>query len=101
MAPLTFSDLCSAMDAAGVEVRVALHDGAHRVRLVDVRGGRSLDLPVTRGFDAEVLIACCSLALCPQAPLARRWPELVALARAWVEPADVGVSDRVRPERPS
>lgn len=101
MAPLTFSDLCAAMDAAGVEVRVALQDGAHRVRLVDVRGGRSLELAVTRGFDATALVACCSLALCPQAPLARRWPELVALARASVDPADVAVSDRVRPQRPS
>jgi len=54
---------------------------------------------VERGFDAAALVACCSLALCPGYPLARRWPELVLLAEAAIGPPDVGVSGRGRPER--
>ncbi len=98
---LTFSDLCTAMDAAGVEVGVRLADaGGHVIRLVDHRGGRSLELSVRRSFDVEALVICCSLALCPEGALARRWPELVALARLSVDgDHDVGVSDRGRPER--
>lgn len=100
MSRLTFPALCTAMDAAGVEVRVALTaDERHVIRLLDVHGCRSLDLPVARGFDAAALVACCSLALCPEGPIARAWPELVALAELSVEPPDVGVSDRGRPER--
>ena len=39
---LTFSDLCTAMDAAGVEVRVVLtEDERHVVQLVDFSGLRS------------------------------------------------------------
>jgi len=98
---MTFPDLCTAMDAAGVDVRVVLEDGAHRVSLVDFHRLRSLDLPAGRGFDAAAAVACCSLALCPGGPLARQWPELVALAYAAVERGDVGVSlsERVLPER--
>ena len=88
------------MDAAGVEVRVVLtEDERHVVRLLDFHRLRSLDLPVERGFDATALIACCSLALCPASPVARRWPELVALARTAVGAPGVGGSDRGRPER--
>ncbi len=97
---VSFASLCTAMDAAGVEVRVVLaEDDEHVVRLLDFHGVRSLDLPVERGFDAAALIACCSLALCPESPLARRWPELVALARTAVGPPGVGGSDRGRSER--
>ena len=97
---LTFSDLCTAMDAASVEVRVVLtEDERHLVQLVDFGGLRALDLPVDRGFDAAAIVACCSLALCRESPRARDWPELVALAEAAVGPPDVGVSDRGRPER--
>ncbi len=97
---LSFSSFCTAMDVAGVEVRIVLtEEDAHVVRLVDFHGLRWLELPVERGFDATALIACCSLALCPESALARRWPELVALARTAVELPDVGVSDRGRPER--
>ena len=98
---LTFSILCTAMEAAGVEVGVRLaEEGGHLIRLVDHHGCRSLELPVRRSFDAEALVICCSLALCPDGALARRWPELVALARLAVDDDhDVGVSDRGRPER--
>ena len=97
---LTFSDLCSAMDAARVEVRVVLiEDERHVVQLIDFGGLRTLDLPVERGFDAAALIACCSVALCRESPLGRRWPELAALAEAAIGPPDVGVSGRGRPER--
>jgi len=97
---LTFAHLCTAMDAVGVEVRVELTDGErHVVRLVDFHGLRSLDLQVERGFDAAALIACCSLALCPESPLGRQWPELVALAHAAIGSPGVGMSDRGRPER--
>ncbi len=97
---LSFSSFCTAMDAAGIEVSVVLtEDERHVVRLLDFYGLRSLDLPVERGFDATALVACCSLALCPESPLGLRWPELVALARTAVEPPDVGVSDRGCPER--
>ncbi len=90
---LSFSRLCDAMDAAGVEVRVALtDDGRHVIRLVDVHGLRSLDLQADRGFDTAALVACCSLGLCPDGPVARLWPELLALA-------DLAVSGRGRPER--
>ncbi len=79
---MTFPDLCTAMDAAGVEVHVLADErSGHRIRLMDFHRVRSLELPVTRGFDAEVVIACCSLAICPEMDLARQWPELVALAR--------------------
>ncbi len=99
---LTFSNLCTAMDAAGVEVRVVLtEDERHVVRLVDFSGLRSLELPAERGFDAAALIVCCSVALCRESPLGRRWPELAALAEAAIRPPDVGVSDRGRPERRS
>jgi len=85
----SFADLCAAMDAAGIDVRVALSDGRHVIRLVDHRGLRSLGVPVTRGFDREIGVLCCSLALCEDLPglagrgrdLARQWPELAALAR--------------------
>ena len=89
------------MGAAGVEVGLRLTDeGGHLIRLVDHHGCRSLELPVRRSFDAEALVICCSLALCPDGALARRWPELVALARLAVDDDhDVGVSDRGRPER--
>lgn len=97
---LTFSDLYTAMDTAGVEVRVVLSDDErHVVQLVDFGGLRSLDLPVNRGFDAAALVACCSLALCHESPRAREWPELVALAEAAAGAPDVGVSDRGHPER--
>ena len=97
---LSFPSFCTAMDAAGVEVGVVLTEAdRHVVRLLDFHGLRSLDLPVERGFDATALIACCSLALCPGSPLARRWPELVALARATAPTPGVRVSGRVRPER--
>jgi hypothetical protein len=85
----TFADLFEAMDAAGVEVRVAVEGGRPLIRLVDHHGVRSLDVPVSRGFDRQVAAICCSLALCADVPgfagpgvaLARRWPELAALAR--------------------
>ena len=98
---MTFSALCTAMDAAGVEVGVRLaEEGRHVIRLVDHHGCRSLELPVRRSFDIEALVICCSLALCPDGALARRWPELVALARLSVDgDHDVGVSDGGRPER--
>lgn len=97
---LTFADLCTAMDAAGVEVRVVLtEDERHVVSLLDFHGLRSLDLQVQRGFDAAAIVACCSLALCPESRLGRQWPELVMLAATAVEPPDVGVSDSGRPER--
>ncbi len=95
----TFADLCAAMDSAGVDVRVALKGGRHVIRLVDHHGVRSLDVPVRRGFDRETAVLCCSLALCadvrgcsgPGVALARRWPELAALARAGVRgPTDPG-----------
>ena len=97
---LTFYDLCTAMDAAGVEVRVVLTEGErHVVQLVDFSGLRSLDLPADRGFDAAALIACCSVALCRESPLGRRWPELVALAEAAIGSPDVRVSGCGRSER--
>lgn len=78
------------MDAAGVDVRVALRDDHHVIRLRDVAGMRTLEIPVTRSFDAEVTTFCCSLALCGELPecgergarLAREWPELARLAWA-------------------
>jgi hypothetical protein len=87
MAP-TFADLCAAMERDGIEVRVALDGERHVIRLVDHLGLRSLDVPVRLGFDREVGVLCCSLALC-ELPgvggrgrdVARRWPELAALAR--------------------
>jgi hypothetical protein len=86
------------MDPAGVEVSVAApEDYGHVVGLRELHGLRSLELPVERGFDATALRACCSLALCPGSPLAREWPEFVALARTALEAPDVGVSDRGRP----
>lgn len=92
----TFAHLCAAMDVAGVEVHVLLTDeGGHAIRLLDHHRLRSLELPVRRGFDAEALIACCSLAICPTSPRAREWPELVAVAHDF----DLEVSDRGRPER--
>jgi hypothetical protein len=88
MAP-TFLDLCAAMERDGIEVRVALNRERHVIRLVDHHGLRSLDVPVRLGFDREVGVLCCSLALCEDLPggggrgrdVARRWPELAALAR--------------------
>jgi len=90
------------MDAAGVDVGVALTAGRHVIRLVDRHRARSLDVPVRRGFDREVAVLCCSLALCADVPgivgpgneLARQWPELAGLGR-------LRVSGRGRPERPS
>ena len=91
----SFASLCTAMDAAGVEVHILLGEsGRHVIRLVGAT--RSLSVPVTRGFDVDVMVMCCSLALCPESPRSREWPELVALAMQ-----DVGVSDRDRPGRPS
>ena len=95
-----FSALCTAMDAAGIEVGVVLtEDEEHVIRLVDFHGCRSLDVAVTRRFDAAVIVAVCSLALCPESPPARVWPELVALAEALVVPPDAGVSNCDRPEQ--
>lgn len=92
----TFRDLCDAMDAAGVDCRVALDDGRHAVRLIDHHALRALDVPIRRGFDRETRTLCAALAFAAAAPgctgeavaLARRWPELVALGRdhAVVEP---------------
>ncbi len=93
---LSFPTLCTAMEAAGVEVHVELANGAHTIRLVDFHGCRSLAFGVSNGFDVAAIVICCSLGICPEGPVARQWPELVALARASV---DVGVSDRGRPER--
>ena len=97
--PLTFGELCAAMEAAGIDVRVALEGAWHVIRLVDHHGIRSLDVPVRRGFDREVAVLCWSLALCADVPgcagpgvaLAREWPELAALARGGVRgPTDPG-----------
>jgi hypothetical protein len=97
--PPTFAELCAAMERAGIEVRVALAAGRHVIRLLDHHGLRSLDVPVRRDFDREVAVLCCSLALCadvrgcsgPGVALARRWPELAALARQAVRgPTDPG-----------
>jgi hypothetical protein len=85
----TYADLCAAMDAAGVEVRVTAGAGRLVLRLVDHHRLRSLDTPVATSFDREVAVLCCSLALCADVPgltghgvtLARQWPELAALAR--------------------
>lgn len=89
MAFPTFADLCAAMDRVGVEVRVALEGERHSIRLIDRHALRALDVPVERGFDREVGVLCCSLALCEDMPvvggrgrdLARQWPELAALAQ--------------------
>jgi hypothetical protein len=97
---LTFADLCTATDAAGVEVRVVLtEDERHVVSLLDFHGLRSLDLQVQRGFDAAAIVACCShdeLGPLPPEPRLGAQRELAATA---VEPPDVGVSDGGRPER--
>ena len=88
----TFAELCIAMESAGIDVRVGREGGRHVIRLVDHHNLRSLDVPVRAGFDREVRVLCCSLALCadvrgccgPGVDLARRWPELAALARRGV-----------------
>jgi hypothetical protein len=99
MAFPTFADLCAAMAAAGVDVLVGLEDGRHVIRLVDRGGARALEVQVALGFDREVGVLCCSAALCADVPgcagpgvdVARRWPELAALARAVVDrPPPVG-----------
>jgi hypothetical protein len=93
MPAVTFQALCTAMDAAGVEVRVTLGaDGRHVIGLADPapRRGRSLAVPVARGFDAAATMLCCSLALARDVGdtggearrLAAAWPELVELAHA-------------------
>lgn len=87
---VTFSELCTAMDAAGVEVRLKLRDdGRHVLELHDFHGMRSLTHVVVRSFDATAAAICCSLALCADCPgtvgegpkLAATWPELADLAR--------------------
>ena len=89
-AVVTFDELCTAMDAAGVEVRVALReDGRHILELHDFHRARSLTHVVVRSFDATAAAICCSLALCADCKgtvgdgpvLAARWPELAELAR--------------------
>lgn len=99
----TYPALCAAMDAAGVEVSVVAAPGGLVLRLVDFHRLRSLDVPVPAGFDRAVAVLCCSLALCSELPglpgegeaIARRWPELAALAR----PSDLRVSDRAAGDR--
>jgi hypothetical protein len=85
----TYADLCDAMDAAGVEVRLGLEDGRLVLRLVDHHGLRSLSHLLATSPDREVAVLCCSLALCESldGPLdagramAREWPELAVLGR--------------------
>lgn len=99
----TYPDLCAAMDAAGVEVRLVAAPDGLVLRLVDHHRLRALDVPVRRSFDREVGVLCSALALCAELPglpgpgvaLAGRWPELAALART----SDLRVSDRAAPER--
>jgi hypothetical protein len=78
------------MEAAGVQVGLALAPGGrHVLRLDDPATGRSLSHALARGPDAEATLLCCSLALAADVPgttghavaLAARWPELAALAR--------------------
>ncbi|UTI63231.1 hypothetical protein NBH00_17930 [Paraconexibacter antarcticus] len=99
----TFPALCAAMDAAGVEVRVVTAPDGLVLRLVDFHRLRSLDVPVRASFDRDVAVLCCSLALCAELPglpgpgeaIARRWPELAALAGT----SDLRVSDRAAGDR--
>lgn len=99
----TYPGLWAAMDAAGVEVRVVTTPAGLVLRLVDFHRLRSLDVPVPMSFDRAVAVLCCSLALCAELPglpgeggaIARRWPELAALATS----SDLRVSDRAAGDR--
>ena len=93
---VTFAELCDALDRAGAVVGVAVEGGRHVLAVGDPRRGRSIRLPVDRGFDraAATLVASVALRELLAAPDLRsrdrvccgRWPELAALARRQIPP---------------
>jgi hypothetical protein len=81
---VTFAQLADHLEAAGIEVGVALTDGGHELVLRD--GDRALRFAVTGSFDAAATVltlsASLQIQLVPQTPAgqvrsaAYDWPEL-------------------------
>jgi hypothetical protein len=90
---ISFATLYDSLTAADIDVRVACHNGAHTIVLIDYPRGRSLCFPVAGDFDSATtaLVASWWLreSLARGAPLAPitdgpcracgDWPELTSL----------------------